>query len=561
MDYRQRYPDRNREISAVFSVSVREAVAFGIASTLSMLPENSPHQIDKYELLNRIGRGGMGEVYRARHIPLNRIVALKLINAKQIENPLAVARFKHEIKAVGKLNHPNIVNATDGGEIGGTHYLVMELVDGIDLAKIVRRLGRLSVADACEIVRQAALGMAHAHEKGLIHRDLKPSNLMLDKQGRIKVLDMGLARLLDPGQNAGEIPTLTASGQAMGTPEYMAPEQARNTTAIDQRVDIYSLGCTLYEFLVGQPPYPKSKHETPIGVLMAQVNEPLPPVELARPELPGSLVEIVGHLLAKNPAERIASMEEVVSRLEPFAKSSNLAALLDRARRYPRVGSTEGDQEDDREGRQQDSEPVPAATLDRQFRLSRRQLIGTSGAGLVVLAAATMFLWPDSGTDILALVDPQRDRMRGDWQLDSGRLRSPRDGVAILRLPHTMPTEFDLDAVVERESGQSLSLVHIDRVTPFLVRFVADVEVTGTVLSASWPLHLPAASRLRIEVRKLRLLVRLNEDMPLEWTRGYTLPSGLAAEFDPQSEGLYLRTEESEFRFLRLRITDRAGQR
>ena len=564
-DYCLRFPIRSREIREVFSVPNPEAVAFGFASTVSMIPENFPRQIDKYELLNRIGRGGMGEVYRARHVPLNRIVALKLISAKQIENPQAVSRFKREMQAVGKLSHPNIVNATDGGEIEGTHFLAMELVDGIDLAKVVRRLGRLPVADACEIVRQTALGMAHAHEMGLIHRDLKPSNLMLDKRGQIKVLDMGLARLSDPGQNPSEIPTFTSSGQAMGTPEYMAPEQARNTTAIDQRVDIYSLGCTLYDFLVGHPPFPRSKHETPIAVLMAQLNEPIPPVELVRPELPETLVELVRRLLAKNPAERITSMNDVALQLEQFSKPSNLVALLSRARKYPLARAVEENQE-------KNEEPVHTSSSGSKVTFSRRHLWGAGGLALVAVA---VFLWPNSGTDVLALVDPPRDRVQGDWTLNSGRLISPNQGLAILRLPHTMPAEFDLDAVVDREYGLSLSIVHVARETPFLVRFGADVEVAttsiatkgaaeqlpGTVLFASWPLHRQEASRLRMEVRKGRLLVRLNNESPLEWKGDYVVPSGLGADFDPQRAGLYLRTEGSEFLFSRLRIVDRTGQR
>ena len=211
--------------------------------------------------------------------------------------------------------------------------------------------------------------MAHAHEMGLIHRDLKPSNLMLDKRGQIKVLDMGLARLSDPGQNPSDIPTFTSSGQAMGTPEYMAPEQARNTTAIDQRVDIYSLGCTLYDFLVGHPPFPRSKHETPIAVLMAQLNEPIPPVELVRPELPETLVELVRRLLAKNPAERITSMNDVALQLEQFSKPSNLVALLSRARKYPLARAVEENQE-------KNEEPVHTSSSGSKVTFSRRHLLG-----------------------------------------------------------------------------------------------------------------------------------------------------------------------------------------
>jgi serine/threonine protein kinase len=570
-DYRQRFPDRSREISAVFAISARRPVPSQFASTMSMLPSDVPRQIDKYELLHRIGRGGMGEVYQARHVDLNRTVALKLINAKQMENPQAVARFKREMQAVGLLNHPNIVNATDGGEVEGTHYLVMELVDGIDLAKLVRRLGRLSISDACEIGRQAALGMAHAHEMGLIHRDLKPSNLMLDKHGSIKVLDMGLARLLDPGSNTEEIPTLTSSGQAVGTPEYMAPEQARNTSAIDQRADIYSLGCTLYEFLVGQPPFPKSKHETPVGVLMAQLNDPLPPPELSRSDLPDELVECLRKLLAKNPNDRTPTMVEVASQLESLARSSNLVGLLQRSRTNP-LGVKVQVESPEVEPSEPSLPPTPLPPVPAPV-VSRRHVLVLIGLVAIALATGAWFLWPESGTDVLASIDPNRDRVRGNWQLDSKRLISSREGVAILRLPTDLPREFDLEAVIGREHGTSLAIVHINPSTPFAVLFETNVQVTsgpvqnvsaqqaaGTVLNSSWPLHRQTPSRLVIEVRKGRLQVRLNDDPPIDWSGSFSLPDGLAPEFDLQREGLYLRTADSEFQFSSIRIVDRTGR-
>ena len=157
------------------------------------------------------------------------------------------------MKAVGKLVHPNIVHAYDAGEEAGIHFLVMEYVDGVDVTRIQKRCGQLAVADACEIVRQAAIGLQHAHENRMVHRDIKPSNLLATKDGVVKVLDLGLA-LLHEG-DAAAARDLTNTGQVMGTLDYMAPEQADDTHAVDIRADIYSLGCTLYSLLAGQPPF------------------------------------------------------------------------------------------------------------------------------------------------------------------------------------------------------------------------------------------------------------------------------------------------------------------
>src|SRR5262245_43861309 len=185
-----------------------------------------PPQLGPYTILGPLGAGGMGAVYKALHTRLKRVVALKVLPEGRMNDPGAVARFQQEMEAIGRLDHPNIIRATDAGEAAGRHFLVMELADGLDLGQVVVRVGPASIADACELVRQAARGLQSAHERGLVHRDVKPSNLLLTVGGVVKVLDLGLARLARHGHGHGHADErLTASGDAMGTADFMAPEQ------------------------------------------------------------------------------------------------------------------------------------------------------------------------------------------------------------------------------------------------------------------------------------------------------------------------------------------------
>jgi serine/threonine protein kinase len=282
-------------------------------------------QIDQYRLLEKIGQGGMGAVYKALHLRLEKIVALKVLPAHRMNDADAVARFQREMKAVGRLDHPNIVRATDARETDGIHFLVMEFVEGVDLAKLVQRRGPLPVSDACELIRQVAVGLQHVYEQSLVHRDIKPSNLLLAREGRVKVLDLGLARL-----HCDNIPNkdLTASGQYMGTLDYMAPEQAADAKSVDIRADIYSLGCTLYHLLVGQPPFGGSAFEHPVRKLAAHYQVPVPPIRTYRPETPDQLVGILDRMLAKKPADRFATPGEVADALKSLAAACNLGSLL-----------------------------------------------------------------------------------------------------------------------------------------------------------------------------------------------------------------------------------------
>ncbi|MBL7044638.1 MAG: protein kinase, partial [Pirellulaceae bacterium] len=292
--------------------------------------------IGQYELAAKLGEGGMGTVYKALHTKLEKIVALKVLPADRMKDTNAVERFEREMRAVGKLDHPNIVRAMDAGEAAEMHYLVMEYVDGLDLSALVRRVGPLQAADACEIARQAAIGLQEAHEHNMVHRDIKPSNLMLANVGRgnqppvVKVLDLGLA-LLD--ESKAERRELTSTGQMMGTLDYMAPEQGGDSHEVDIRADIYSLGATLYKLLCGEAPFSSERYNTPIKLLTALATADIPSIATKRDDLPGGLVSIVDRMLAKQPSDRFATPQELAAALAPFAHDADLSSLLDRGER------------------------------------------------------------------------------------------------------------------------------------------------------------------------------------------------------------------------------------
>ena len=288
-------------------------------------PELRPgERLGQYRLLERLGQGGMGTVYKALHVLLKRVVALKVLRAERVRDAAAVARFRREIRAAGRLAHPNIVQASDARKVKGLTFLVMEFVQGLDLAQIVARRGRLAVADASEVVRQAAVGLQHAHEHGLVHRDVKPANLMLTPQGQVKVLDLGLALLY------GELTAAAKPGRddyLAGTADYMAPEQILGGRTVDTRADIYALGCTLFEFLTGAAPFGSPSFGTVLEKLRAHVQTPVPAVRASRPDVGDELARVLDRFLAKDPAARFPTPAAAAAALEPFARRSDLAAL------------------------------------------------------------------------------------------------------------------------------------------------------------------------------------------------------------------------------------------
>jgi serine/threonine protein kinase/WD40 repeat protein len=275
----------------------------------------------KFKIIRELGRGGMGVIYLAEHRVMEKAVALKVISPAVLDNPEALSRFLAEVKAAGKLDHKNIARAYDADQAGDLHFLVMEFVEGMSLAEILEKTGPLSIASACHCTCQAAMGLQHAFEQGMAHRDIKPQNLMLTPRGQIKVLDFGLARVR--GQQKGK-PGLTQADAFMGTPEYVAPEQATDARSADIRADIYSLGCTLYALLTGRTPFVE---DTAVKLILAHIEQEPPPLDELRPDVPKELSAIVAKILAKDPTQRYQQPIEVAKTLAPFAKEgSKLAA-------------------------------------------------------------------------------------------------------------------------------------------------------------------------------------------------------------------------------------------
>ncbi len=295
--------------------------------------------LGKYRLLERVGRGGMGSVYKARHEVMGRVVALKVMARSLVNDADAVARFKREVRAAAALSHPNIVTAYDADCAGDVHFLVMEYVDGRDLHWWIKQGGPLPIPWSCECIRQAAVGLEYARSRGLVHRDIKPSNLLVSQPDAqsppiVKILDLGLARLVSEKQESSD---LTRSGQIMGTPDYIAPEQAEDVHAADTRADIFSLGCTLFQMLTGQLPYGGA---TLMAKLLARTQRDAPPVQNLRPDVPAGLAAVVARMLARRPRDRYQTPGEVAEALAPFAQgeqaegpgSSVLAAPENRPR-------------------------------------------------------------------------------------------------------------------------------------------------------------------------------------------------------------------------------------
>jgi serine/threonine protein kinase/WD40 repeat protein len=415
------------------------AIATGHAKDLTIGP---------YVLLDRLGEGGMGMVYKARHQHMQRVVALKVIRKEKLANPESVTRFYKEVEAAAQLHHPNIVLAYDAGQAGSTHYLSMEYVEGVDLARLVREQGPLPLHQACEYVRQAALGLQHAYEKGLVHRDIKPHNLLVSRApdaagnggaaaGRgdvVKILDMGLARL----QGAGDT-GVTKTGAVIGTPDYLAPEQAMNSKSADIRADLYSLGGTLCFLLTGQPPF-KGGELTEL-LLKHQMEQPATLAQRGV-KAPEAVQAILDRLLAKRPDDRFQTPAEFVEAITPFCREGVLAESMFNAARRRAVPVEDGWQAltlEDRTDRGRTADPsrgrAGARPLGRrsdeaEARKQRVLLLSIAGGcaiGLALLVLVLVLVFGRSKPEPLVQAPPPTEPARR-VQEDTGRGQQPPEG-------------------------------------------------------------------------------------------------------------------------------------
>ncbi|MGB4739217.1 MAG: protein kinase [Fuerstiella sp.] len=281
--------------------------------------------LNQYRLTNPIGRGGMGHVFRGVNSRTNDVVAVKVMAKKLLGNKALVSRFRREIRANAKLNSPHVVRSLDAGRVGKTDFMVMEYVNGDQVDRMVSRIGRLPVGLACEIVRQVAVGLQHAHEHQMVHRDIKPGNMMVHwsaaDEGIVKLMDMGLVLL---NEDDADEKTVTRAGQVMGTPDYMSPEQGWDTTQVDIRSDIYSLGCTLYRLLSGTVPFMGTN---PLQVLSQRLQRDAPSIRTVCDDIPQPVADIVSKMTARAPNARYQQPHELASALLPFCETLTKAAV------------------------------------------------------------------------------------------------------------------------------------------------------------------------------------------------------------------------------------------
>jgi len=352
-----------------------------------------------YELCELVGRGGMAEVYRGRHKRLQRDVAIKLLQVPKTHIQESLNRIEREVLAVGRLKHPSIVSAVDAGEHNGMQYLVTEFIDGVDAGKIARACAPVPVAEACEMIRQAALGLDHAHSHGIVHRDIKPSNLMIDRSGAVKILDFGLVRLNGWAGVAAEVTTV---GQLLGTLDYMAPEQADRADSVDHRSDIYALGATLFRLLAGRAPFAVTQNQSPLEKLRLLATDSPPKIRTLRPDVPEPLAEIIDQTLDRDPARRPASAAHLAERIEPFCSGAKLDELV-------RIAENVAEPEPELHPSAAIGIAVAGksmGTKSDRWRTARRWLVGLGFAAAAIFAGVIIVLETQKGQIVIETDSP-----------------------------------------------------------------------------------------------------------------------------------------------------------
>ncbi|MBX3420699.1 MAG: protein kinase [Pirellulaceae bacterium] len=426
--------------------------------------------LGKYKLLGHIGSGGMSSVYLAEHTKMNDLRAIKVLPPSKMGKSSYLARFQQEAKAIASLNHPNIVRAFDIDNDGDIHFIVMEYVDGIDLQNLVKKKGPLPFDQVADYVAQAAHGLQHAHEVGLIHRDVKPANLLLRKDGRIKLLDLGLALFADESQASL---TIDHSDKVLGTADYLAPEQALNSHGVDHRADLYALGCTMYYLLTGSPPFPSGS----IAQRIAKHQREMPKeIRKLRPECPGELEGICWKLLQKDPMFRYTTAQQTAEVLEAWLASYRASSVPNSARtatvagdsasrntsglsqlgaRISDLGSRTGDSSTSRSGLGSSSSGLGSSLSDTMNNRGAETLPGRSGSGITNLSAS------DSGVLVrLASASSSGSSSRIDLQAEM-KPRGPKPGGAGSaspgRSPASQPVQKSRTAAPARSTAHAPS--------------------------------------------------------------------------------------------------------
>lgn len=453
-----------------------------------------PLQLDRYLILEEIGRGGMGTVYKALHRQMDRIVALKILPKEKVDSPQKVRRFQREVKTAAKLDHPNIVTAFDATESNGTHFLVMSLVDGQNLAEYVRRHGPVSCSDAVNFILQAASGLDYAHALGVIHRDIKPANLLLNTEGKIKILDMGLARIHERQENSlhADSTELTEDGAVLGTVSYLAPEQALDTRKADERSDVYALGCTLHYLLTGKPPY---KEDTLVKTLLAHREAEIPSLRIRREDVPEKLDTIFQMMVAKQPESRFQTMRQLITALQDLCLDTNNENAGAPAILGAGSDSSWNSQPTLESIRTPKESGVPTSE-GGSFRVGGRRWLWGLGAalGLLAVAAGLVIQWKTpAGLVILELDQPE---MIG----------------AVVRI--------DGDEMLTIETAEGLKPI---RITPDAERHLLEIETAGfKTFSQSFSFETGNTQRIQVRLE------------PLEETPRESLPPENRTSADPQ---------------------------
>lgn len=371
--------------------------------------------LGNYTLLEKIGAGGMGQVFKAEHRRMHRIVAVKMLPAGMLKNPAVVARFEREVRAAAKLNHPNIVTAFDADNANGVLLLIMEYVEGTDLSALVKKNGPLPVEQAVNYVLQAARGLAAAHFEGIVHRDIKPANLLLDQNGVVKILDMGLARIDSVG-DASPQSELTNTGAVMGTVDYMAPEQALDTKTADARADIYSLGCTLFYLLTGKPVY---TGDTLMKKLLAHREQPIPSLQAIRPEVPAQIDAVFRRMVAKQVEDRYQTISEVIADLERLGTGQARPAEPQVSRSSPADEGMTNFLKEISAGPTPSTRPKKSAAPVTGRSRHQIVLVG-GGLGVLIILAALALLPGKKGRTPLDKVDQPAGTGQGRDKRDGG---------------------------------------------------------------------------------------------------------------------------------------------